>query len=264
MVDWQKTGTNALSEVAKGRYFVSGSWNKWKLEEMTSDPANSSIFSLDVRLATVQRGGEFQIVRDMDWTQVLYPDGIGGVLGPDDQNLSGASWNLGAFRAGDKFKITLQRTVEGDKDMKSVSFASAGHVDLTAAEIRAATRPSYAIIGSWDGFSRPLEMDDAGDSFKYYVELGSEGGASFQIMVDGEVYKTLYPSKPDANPDMEHDIYGPNRPVQNVNWTIGPEAPGQRYEVRLLVDMHGSHSKVTWKKLHPRDKPKDGYFVKAP
>merc|ERR1712176_1182011 len=118
MVEWEKTGRTS-SDIPTGKYFVAGSWNRWHFQEMKSDPDTPGVFSVDVRILGF--GGEFQIVKDRDWSQALYPapEDKEQVLGPD--NLSGShTWKLKA-NSGDNFKITLQRKVEGDTDTKSIS-----------------------------------------------------------------------------------------------------------------------------------------------
>merc|ERR1719387_2045058 len=264
MVDWEKLTTKS-TDIAVGKYYVAGSWNKWHLEEMKSTSGSPGVYKLQARI--IKGGGEFQIVRDADWGQVLYPDArSSAVLGPDDQYDEGTTWKLNG-REGDNFEIELVRTVNGAEDTKTVSFNCVGNSRPTIVELNNANRSSYGIIGSWDGWSRAREMEDTGNSFQFYVELGSEGQASFQLMVEGQVNMTLYPSKADANPYVDHDIMGPSPPKQDVNWTIGatPQdrgAPGQKYLITLEVDSYGSHKKVGWKRLLPSERPKEGYFAR--
>jgi polyketide synthase-associated protein len=265
MVDWEKLATKS-TDIALGKYYVAGSWNKWHLQEMQSTSSSPGVYKLQVRI--IKGGGEFQIVRDADWGQVLYPDAhASAVLGPDDQYDEGAVWQLNG-QQGDNFEIELVRTVNAaEEDTKTVSFNLVSNSRPSIVEINNASRLSYGIIGSWDGWSRAREMEDTGSSFQFYVELGSEGQESFQLMVEGQVTMTLYPSQADANPYMEHTIVGPSRPKPDVNWTIGatPQdraAPGQKYLITLEVDSYGSHKKVGWTRLQSSDRPKEGYFAK--
>jgi polyketide synthase-associated protein len=264
MVDWEKTGNKSTPDIAEGRYFVSGSWNRWKLEEMKPDRSAPGTFTLDVRL--LRGGGEFQIVRDEDWAQVFYPGRDGTVLGPDGiDECEGASWRL-LGKGGDNFVIELQRNLETDD--RKVTWRNTGNVPLSAAENTLADRPSYDIIGSWDGWTRACEMLDAGDCFKFYVALGSEGQESFQIMADRNNYATLYPSIPNASPFVDHTIMGPSSPQLDVNWTIGLHsrdqgATGQSYEIKLHVDEKGWHRKVSWQRLIGKEKPNESYFAKG-
>jgi polyketide synthase-associated protein len=107
--------------VESGRYYIVGSWCDWSFQEMSA--SSEGVFTLDVTMA--RRGGEFQIVRDMDWSQVLFPatplgSGTEYIVGPRDGG-HGLNWYLDGF-SGDQYRITFKRHVHQDKDTKSVSW----------------------------------------------------------------------------------------------------------------------------------------------
>lgn len=127
-VTWEKLQAGAPKEEApvsmSGRYFVTGTWNDWSLQDMESDPATGGFFA-DALL--LRNGGEFQIVRNKDWSQVFYPNkpkatsqDSSEVLGPDDLG-HGLNWFLDG-KAGDTFRIQFQRSVATGQDAKAVSW----------------------------------------------------------------------------------------------------------------------------------------------
>lgn len=130
-VTWEKLQVPLLEDGAtipafpSGRYFVTGSWNDWGLDEMTRDLSRPGNFHIDVKLS--QDGSEFQIVRNRDWNQTLYPrdftakgDGNTEVLGPDDMG-GGLNWYIEG-RPGHVVRIELERIVDVDTDVKKVSW----------------------------------------------------------------------------------------------------------------------------------------------
>lgn len=130
-VDWERLppgpATFSISpKVKPGRYYVAGSWNDWVLEEMAPDQKEHGVFRLDVVLT--RSAGEFQIVRNRDWSQVFYPQkprALGSVdspvQGPDDSG-HGLNWYLGGV-PGDQFDILFSRQVGMDgSDERHISW----------------------------------------------------------------------------------------------------------------------------------------------
>merc|ERR1711976_688922 len=81
-VSWEKLPKEESASAgnhASVSYYVAGSWNDWSFEKMKS--VVPGVFTAEVQL--VKPGGDFVIVRNEDWCQVLYPWGE-EVAGPDD------------------------------------------------------------------------------------------------------------------------------------------------------------------------------------
>lgn len=120
-VNWTKvqSSTSTTATVQSGKYYIVGSWNDWSFQEMVEGADGT--FTYDTPALT-RPGGEFQIVRDMDWFQVLYPANPNGmqeefINGPADGG-HGMNWNLRGL-TGDSFHIELQRkTADGIDDKK--------------------------------------------------------------------------------------------------------------------------------------------------
>mmetsp|Transcript_113275 Transcript_113275/g.303882 ORF Transcript_113275/g.303882 Transcript_113275/m.303882 type:complete len:103 (+) Transcript_113275:214-522(+) len=100
------------------------------MEEMEADPATPGAFSAQVQLPFRAGGSEFLVVRNRDWSQVIYPSvpmatRASGfeVLGPDDGHESLLFCIEG--EPGERFRISFQRTVGLDSDVKRVEWQRA-------------------------------------------------------------------------------------------------------------------------------------------
>lgn len=115
-VTWAKleeaSTTLALPPATAGRYFVAASWSGYSFEEMSPDESTPGLHTLEVTLRS--GGGNFQIVRNADWHQTIYPSQqhagpeVPGCA-PDDRR-EALSWFLSGM-PGDVFKIEFQRSV---------------------------------------------------------------------------------------------------------------------------------------------------------
>lgn len=138
MVSWEKvkSGGESLATYTPGTYYLAGSWRKWALEEMVPDPVTPGLWAAEIRL--MADIGDFQIVRDRDWSQVFYPNpfyegkGEPEILGPDTV-VQGQTWCIDG-RAGDRFIIRFQRNFEGGKELRKVSWERTGHDALSVTE----------------------------------------------------------------------------------------------------------------------------------
>nr|AQS99262.1 type I polyketide synthase [Gambierdiscus polynesiensis] len=108
-----------------GKYYIAGDWLSWELSEMQADPDTPGLFFLDVNLQNAKN--EFQIVRNKDWSQIIYPDvrlcagdRAFTVLGPDDMDAS-HTWLIHC-EPGTLQRIEFQRTVSLDADVMKVSW----------------------------------------------------------------------------------------------------------------------------------------------
>lgn len=247
MVDWERlTGRAELEDQAavvaeaaqalpQSAYFVSADWNGWGFEQMAE--SGDGRYFLDVHV--LRLGGEFQIVRNRDFEQVLYPEDsetsgdASNVSGPDDQSL-GRSWYLNG-RRGNTFRIELSRVNQNGLDMRNVSWTKTGDQELTDEEKKVVQRPRYAVCGSWNKFSRMRELKWNGSYYYCFIELGSEGKEDFQLTQDFDWGKVFHPQTAEAG--LGVDVAGPasGDSVANLCWTIGKEGyekPGDIFELR--------------------------------
>jgi len=263
-VYWEKAqGTDeepaTLVRPAGATYSVAGSWSEWSLEQMTRDESNPGV--LYAKVVLERDGAEFQLVRNEDWNQVLYPDtpsaaGECRVLGPDDEG-QGMHWFLDG-RVGDVFCIKFQRWQEAGKDVKRLSWKQVGREQLSEGQLTLAGSPRYCIVGSWDSW-RAHAMHFTGKHYQFCLELGSTGEESFHLLKDGLRDQAVYPNIRLATPHRFHVLKGPAENTHGLNWLVGrhPSDEGQpraKYKVKLLLKEDGvTPKKVQWAKLNPND-----------
>lgn len=129
MISWDKEkeaateddGTRPVECV--GKYYVVSSWNNWDYEELQQDPSVKGLYFTEATLPWST--GEFQLIRNKDPHQVLYPSAAyanedAEVQGPDEGDL-GLCWFISG-RPGDTFRIEFQRTLTSSDDSKRVSW----------------------------------------------------------------------------------------------------------------------------------------------
>lgn len=128
-VEWRRLFDEPRGAIELGSYYVVGTWSDWAPLRMEEDAANPGVF---VATVTLQGGpGYFQLLRNGDWTQVLYPDSrssadpsAGAVCGPDAG--AAAAWYVyGSHR--DVFRIEFQRSCSAEGvDEKRLSWQRVG------------------------------------------------------------------------------------------------------------------------------------------
>jgi hypothetical protein len=121
-VEWEKLEEKEGS-VPEGTYYICGSWNEWRHEEMFRDDSEVGTHFIEVRLQ--ENGGHFQILRNEDPSQVIYPERYASdhsvpILGPDDLGAD-LCWFVPGFK-DETFRIEFQRTSEHGLDKKKVSW----------------------------------------------------------------------------------------------------------------------------------------------
>jgi len=107
----------------RDRYFVKGSWNRWRLEEMEPDMADLDVRRLQFTLPDLgyDQTVQFQIVKNQDDSQTLHPastkapPGQALVEGPDDGG-RGLFWEVNGL-PGHTFQVTLNLGAEDNRKM---------------------------------------------------------------------------------------------------------------------------------------------------
>lgn len=196
---------------------------------------------------------EFQIVRNKDWTQCIYPSkqkassGDGTTLGPDDSG-HGLNWLL-EVSAGDVYKIELTRKLENDNDDKNVTWSHVRKEELSEDQLALASRKRYFIVGTFDQWRVTHEMQTDGQDYTFEVEIGEGSQESFQILAGNDWSKVLHPSEADGKEGSA--IIGPDANGHGKNWTIGKDGSaytGDIYKVRLVC-AGPKVERVDWEKI---------------
>lgn len=115
--------------------------------------------------------------------------------------------------------------------------------------------PIFFLVASHDNWV-PHEMlwHEAHQYYHSNIELGDEGFTQFQIIVDGDEKRRLYPDSLEAYMGSNFSICGPDEGSKEHVWSIGKHqeengAKGHFYEVRLHMTSLGKASTVSWVRL---------------
>jgi len=244
-----------------GTYYVVAGWNMWSFsQKMMKDDGSPGTHYLEVKM--LWDGGDFQIVRDGDWSQAFHPEAAGAldgssVEGPDDY-FHGLNYYLNGT-AGDVFRIEFQRTFDEGQEIRALSWTLLRHEELEAEERRDSKRASYYLVGSMEtGREQKIKMEFDKERWCFYTtfEIGKSGEEYFAILYNGDWNYRIYPNLPDAFPNEEnpHRILGPDDLRNDLFWHISEksgdeDAAGENYEVQLQLDEGGRPAKVEWSRL---------------
>lgn len=271
-IDWQKldvSGSTGKVQGVKGSdadYYVASNWNGWTLEPMVAVSSSPGTFRYEVLL--LRDRGEFQIVRNSDWDQAIYPsepkaDAQARILGPDGNQGRGTNWLLGG-KAGDVFSIEFQRTLEDGSDKKKVSWKKERQEVLTEEQQAIAARPRFSVIGTWDDGTGQTEIRWTGQCYEFCLQVGARGIEGFQVLQDCDWGRIYHPSLPEAQPGDKHVVLGPyplSRETVGMNWVIRAQ-PGDYFKVRVTVQ--GAHVRqVEWEPAGSRDLDSHGPVLKG-
>jgi hypothetical protein len=260
-VVWTKLGTSDLSAAKAGEYYVAGNFNGYTFTKMAQDGDG---FSLEVML--LRNGGEFQIVRNEDWHQVICPttpkaDASVEGFGPEDSiGARGYGWYMGG-EPGDVFKISFKREFgEMGADTKKVSWEKVRTETLTPEQKIIAARPHFGAVGTWNGWVGPMtEIAYEGQAFgmpmcfTFFIVIGASGQESFQILQDLDWDNVAHPSRYADSAACPHYVLytSPNDgSAMNLVWTIGEKDeafPGALFAVKVY-SQRGGVAQVTWSK----------------
>lgn len=244
-ISWEPDVTpNVFGDGFEHTFAVVGSWSNWAFQEMTLG------FDRGVHefSATMPRSGEFefQIVRDRDWGQTVYPALPRAskqhvpVAGPDDE---GHGRNF-LFRAvpGEVVRISLRILDGGDL---AVTAQASGAEAVTWESGRAVPPQTYHITGPFNsGASATMRHTGIPGVYAFEVVLGASGEAAFQILSEGEASQVIYPADADAASGASAAL-GPDGLGQGQHWCIRGQR-GERYRVILNLNEENPRQIVTW------------------
>jgi len=220
-VTWERLDTrnvqrNGLPRTM-GRYFIAGSWNDWRPEEMMLEDEAVGRFTIK---ASLPKGKQrFQILRNRDWRQLIYPETRYAdceddvpVKGPDASGYD-SYWSIEVMASRNVFFIDLELWPEAalaprEEERKArpavskmkVSWRSVGRQELSKQELFANSRPSFFLVGSWDCWLRRTKMrfDGLRQSYVGRAPRALRGGDLFQILSNGDWNSILHPSVHEA------------------------------------------------------------------
>lgn len=268
-VDWERLEKepgmieSTLQEASE--YQVVGNWS----DEITPEamvPAEGvpGLYTLEVVLPT-RNAGNFQILRNWDWEQVIHPGKdratSGEAAAGPDMNPK-FCWQLLGM-GGDAFRIEFRRTVEDGRDDMQVSWWHVGTREIPKAFQLARSRPQFHVRGNW-GMSASPVMRWTGEFYQYFVQLGRRMTPSFHVQQDGDPRRCFYPSVQHAHPHEFHELQGPGFLPEGMCWTLGHDerdhaTPGLFFEIRLIVRAQDGHcpERLDWRPVTDFDELED-------
>jgi hypothetical protein len=245
LVDWEccEKAPSSVEPVDDATYYVAASWSAWCCDQ-DFRKISSGKYEADVVLTSSV--GNFQLVRNKDWSQMFYPEGD-NVVGPGTAPYS-ASWSIKGS-IGDIYKIVMQRSWKGGAFSTTVSWSKIGtKTNSGAGDI---PWPRYFFTGA--GTTAKFEMEPESDlSYSITIQLNN-GPVPFQILYDGDSRKAFYPDVAFATAGRSHTILGPNvAPDTRSCWIVRRELDdkseeGGWYTVELIVNaLDKTPSRVSW------------------
>uniref|UniRef100_A0A7S0A995 Ketosynthase family 3 (KS3) domain-containing protein n=1 Tax=Pyrodinium bahamense TaxID=73915 RepID=A0A7S0A995_9DINO len=260
-VTWEKVGRVDPAAIPASQYYITSSWNGWTFDPMTKD---GDKWRLEAQL--IREGGEFQIVRNQDWSQVIYSDEPGSIAkgpgyGPEDIAMArGYTWSLDG-KVGDVFEITFERKA----DNMTVSWEKLRTDALSEEQKSIAKRPVFSVVGSWTGFMRQTVLSLEKSTVKvpwtgflasalvhFFVEVGPDGHESFQLLQGCSWDVIIHPNVVVEGSGAPHTLMTSynDGSASNLVWVIGEAdgaCPGDVFKVQVSA-VGARVSQVTWTK----------------
>jgi len=256
-ITWEKVMEGAedalvpvKAEVPKGKYYVTSSWNDWSYTEMTADKEKEGLFFVETKLT--RNGGSFNIVRNQDERQTIYPeipyagemDGS-PVLGPDDQGRA-FSWYLSGT-ATDLVRIEMQRVHKDDGSVSmDVSWKKVGKgEELWGDAKNLINRTQFFLVGTLGKWKKRHKMTWTGSYYAFDLAVRLGNMESFQILMEGDWNLMVYPPEEESPKGVM--LRGPDELGQGLYWTLGKaeDERSGRFEVQLYI-AGGRPLRVTW------------------
>lgn len=238
--------------VPKVEYSVIGSFTGWEPHAMTRGVCeNGTTFTYEVQDTREHVNHEFQIIVNDDMRRAVYPQtrfaASGPAMGPDELG-RGCTWQLKTQSDG-SHRIVMERT------LRSGVMVSKVYTEPIARSMEPKQKTDrYYVIGSWDGWRKPIAMLPASDGCHAVTRrLPAEGSESFQVLLEGHA-GLIVPSVDNATPYSYHSLWGPSQSGSHLCWTVGDHdadrfLKGCEYRIMLKLNSRGRPVAVTWQKL---------------
>lgn len=215
----QQRGAVAAPRAAlppKGSYALIGSWDGWSsLLHLRRDRLRGGfVFVTEVQ---VPLGDDvhFQIVPEANWGQRIFPHQEGGIAFGSGQLAHGKNWHLPSPPSGGLNNLHVQWEPQREPAPRlQYSFGESSSVAFSK---------TYALIGSWDGWSSPVAFKPMSSNVAFTAEVRVHAGDDvyFQIICDDDRDKRIYPL-----PGGRH-ILGPGTGGHGHNWRVPAPSSGE-------------------------------------
>jgi len=251
-VSWEPTNlvptpeSNAM--VYRHQYSIVGTWTTWQFQEMVRSKEEQGLWSICMRIG-LSGQEEFQFARDNDRRQVIHPATARArqtsvpVRGPDEAG-AGKRWLLRG-PVGEVVTIQL-RILDGEI---TVTTASETKGVKTWKSTEDDDWSDYQIAGSWNHWACATMLPDKGSKgcYRHRFMMGPSGFEEFQIVVERDLSKRLYPHVEQAVVG-EGILCGPDANGEGFHWAIRGEA-GSEFDVLLDLNQTDRRWAVSWSEV---------------
>jgi len=251
-VEWEATGAYLPKCIDpksyEHDYYILGSWTGGDFQRMTLVSAKQSLYEATFRVG-VTGEEEFQFSRDRDSGQVIHPASARAqeefvlTRGPDDGG-RGRCW-LATGQQGEIVKVHLQ--------------VREGHITVTLNPGTKSERvwesgreaQSFFLTGPFNGWGFSKMTAEAGHGkagvHRYRLSLGNSGRQSFQLAIDEDPSRKLYPASTDAE-SGEGILEGPCAVSHKQCWLVRGK-PKSIVEVVLDTTQQDHRQMVWWREV---------------
>lgn len=240
-ISWMPVGISTEDAPRTDAVYIKGTFNNESMQPMSPVADMPGTYECEFQIGP-RNMDYFQFFISKDEEQLIYAGPHMSVCGPD------ASGSLDKFSVGGmqfsvaKVKLTIrdgQITVTSHSDRQGYrTWGDTNSFSITAAH-------SYFMCSSADGFSayHPMASEEHNPGvFKACLTLqhyeGDSGCESFQLNMNRDESKTLYPSSTGA-------VQGPELDPEGRCWTIYGNI-GETYEITLDVNAVNRASMIDW------------------
>mmetsp|Transcript_115524 Transcript_115524/g.246873 ORF Transcript_115524/g.246873 Transcript_115524/m.246873 type:complete len:1348 (-) Transcript_115524:63-4106(-) len=269
-IGWEKVAGVAPDEVLaagspgvissnyRHRLFITGTWVRWEFREMVPSE-EKGVYETTFKISR-SKVEEFKFVLDKDWNQAIYP-GVSEiesqtiVRGPDD----GSHEKNFKVHGSLKEEVSVSLRLLDARVTINVNSLTMGELVWDSIPVDE-PQHIYYMSGSFNNWTfSPMiaDSDDAGAAVhKYCMPISGHGQESFQIVLDKDRARTIYPVTPDAWISGSTIVFGPDEKGHGRNWVIHGEK-GKEAEIVLNLDAHDRRKVVTWTLAWPEGKAQE-------
>jgi len=148
---------------------------------------------------------EFQMVCDNDWNQRLFPTPQGDIMLGPSSAAHGKNWRLQV-----PVRWSVMHINWDPRGMQPLQYSFCEPADVALSR-------SYALVGSWNGWTAAVELERTeadGTLYVTSIEVPAGENVEFQVVCNGDWKQRMYPSP------TGDKILGPNEDGHGKNWRV--------------------------------------------
>jgi hypothetical protein len=267
LLQWSKISNAQTAYADDGSYFALASWKCWGLMKLEPVSASPGTFSLHAQMTKLNL--KFQLLRNADVQQYIYPDCKPGTTGTNESDVlgvgasaedvaetkfnngRGVNWMIDG-KLGDVFKISFRRNPH-DLACLSVWWEFVENKPVMDFADR------YFVCGSmnrWGQSDKVFEMRYDESEGGFIVDLRiTQIPMVFYLMENNIAEMVIQPDKKLCTQNQSHNVIGPhaeivNRKQEKLTWAIGKSEEdearmGDIFQIKFEL---APTRRVTWTK----------------